>query len=324
VGTRDIRAGQTIRLRARFRDDLGNPADAGNVYVHIFDPDADVDNLTTATVVSGIPTLLGNGIFEYAFSTPNCGPEGTWTDKWQGDLTCQDIESSLFFTVVASGYIEQLDKQIHINDIVEITLGSGIADLSGNFHLEEEYEFEFMTTVSPSYSHIRKIRLEAGGFLAEVPDLTLQSHILEASLEADMLTFAPGKVNSQLYQHARREYVTCLTVDGLLSNIASGALKSKTLGDLSVQYDTQALRSAHNRARDCMEKWLPQLLAGGGARAASQPSYVVKGERDPDRPMVSRLWKPSGLPVANDRIRASGQRRATRTHSPHGTKKKWW
>lgn len=327
MGSRSARAGETIQLRARFFDDLGDPADAGSVFVHIFEPDADITDLTEAMVVSGIPTLLGQGIFEYEFLIPACGPEGTWRDVWEGELTCQNLEAALAFSVVASGVIQQLEQQIYQNDVVEVTIGSGISDLTGSFVLEEQFEFEFMTTANPAYTNLRKVRLEAGGFLRGVPDITLQTHILEASLEADVLTFAPRKVNDQLYLHARREYVTCAASDGLLTNMASGALRSKRLGDFSVEYDTQALKAAHDRAKNCMDKWLPQLLAGGGAKAASQPSYVVKGEHDPDRPTVSRMWKstyPNGLPVANDRAKDPGQRRAKRTHSPHQTKKKWW
>jgi hypothetical protein len=327
MSTRSTRAGEIIRLRARFRDDLGDPADAGSVYVHIFEPDKDTTDLNEAMVVSGLATLLGQGIFEYEFDVPDCGPEGTWHDVWEGELTCQSIEDTLAFSVVASGIVESVEQQIHQNDVVEITIGSGIQDLSGSVHLEEQYEFEFMTTANPAYTNLRKVRLEVGSFVQGVPDATLQTKILEASLEADVLSFLPTKVNDKLYKHARREYVTCLTADGLLNNVASGSLKSKRLGDLAVEYDTASLAKAMDRVKDCMDKWLPQLLAGGGSKAASQPSYVVKGEKDPDRPLVSRMWESTRddrMPVANDRTRKLGERRGKRTHSPHQTKKKWW
>jgi hypothetical protein len=87
VSGRSVRAGETILLRARFKDDLGDPAQAGDVFVHVFEPSTDTTDLTEALVVSGVPTFLGQGIFEYSFDVPDCGPDGTWTDQWEGELT---------------------------------------------------------------------------------------------------------------------------------------------------------------------------------------------------------------------------------------------
>jgi hypothetical protein len=190
---------------------------------------------------------------------------------------------------------------------------------------------EFLTTTSPSYTNLRKVRLEIGGFLGDLADATIQTSILEASLEADVLTFAPGRVNTALYLHARREYTTCSASSLLLHNLVNASLKAKTLGDLSVQYDTNGIRDATNRVRDCMEKWIPQLMAGGGAKAAKNPSFVVKGELDPDRQVVSRMWHSTDhggvgnrIPAANDRLaHTSKNRRALRTYTPNKTKK-WW
>ena len=327
MGGRNVRAGQTINLRARFKDDLGDPAQAGSVYVHIFEPGEDPDDLTNAMVVSGIPTYLGQGIFQYAFDVPVCGPAGEWVDQWQGALTCQNIDADLAFVVVASGLVTEVPCQLFKNDVVEITIGSGIMDLYGNTFLEEDVELQFLTLTDPSYTNLRKVRLEIGGYLGTLPDATIQTAILEGSLEADVLNFTTTLTNSKLFQHARREYATCMAANILLSNVAHGALRSKTLGDFSVSYDTTAIKNAMNRVRDCLDKWAPQLMAGGGAKAAKSPSYVVKGECDPDRPTVSRMWRtmedePTGrrIPAANDRVRATGERRSKRSYK----NKKWW
>jgi hypothetical protein len=327
VSGRTVRAGQTINLRARFRDDVGVNSTASGIAVHIFEPDADFLNLAEAHTVSGVPTLLGEGIYEFAFTVPPCGPDGNWTDRWEGVLTCQTVSGIFSFDVVASGLIQQQSCQLFANDLVQVTIASGIQDITGQSSLESEHEFEFMTTTDPSYTNLRKIRLEIGGFLGSTPDDTLQTAILEASLEADVLTFMTTNTNDAMFNHARREYTTCVASSLLLTNLGNLALKAKTLGDLSVQYDTNGIRDALSRARDCMDKWTPQLTAGGGARAAKNPSLVVKGSRDPDRPTVSRSWEPTDrahivrkVPAANDRVRKIGERRAKRTYIP----KKWW
>lgn len=330
MGSRSIRAGGTIRLRAKFKDDLQDPAQASGVYVHIFEPDADVTDLGNAFLVSGVPIYLGQGIFEYEFSTPLCGPDGLWNDLWVGELTCQTISGVMGFDVTTSGMAQQFDCQLFCNDIVQVNLTSGIQATDGT-NLEEEYDAEFMTTASPAYTNIRKVRLEVGAYINTLPDMVLQLAILEASLEASVLTFAPQLTNSALFQHARREYTTCSASKGLLTNVGNLLLRSKTLADLSVTYDTNGVRNAVASLMDCMDKWEPQLIAGGGAKAATQPSHVVKGELDPDRQAVSRMWMPtdkanpgSRIPAANDRVRQQGQRRHKRTFTKPRSGKKWW
>jgi hypothetical protein len=71
-----------------------------------------------------------------------------------------------------------------------------------------------------------------------------------------------------------------------------------------------------------MDKWLPQLLAAGGAKAAAAPYMVIKGEYDPDRPIPGRIWATptSGDdPAANDMEIPSGYRRGRPIF-----KKRWW
>jgi hypothetical protein len=325
---RSIKAGQTIALRARFRDDLDEVAVASGVYVHIFEPNVDTNNLALAYTVSGVPTYLGQGIYEYQFTAPDCGPEGSWYDKWQGILNCQDLTTVLSFNVSTTTNVTSLGNQLFTNDVVEIILPSGLLATDGSV-LTDEYSFEFMVTTSPSYTNIRKVRLEVGNFISNILDDTIQTSILEASIEADILSFAPVDINSRVYQHARREYVTCLASSILLNNVLSGNLKSKSLGDLSVQYDSIGMSNMLNKLQDCQEKWMPQIMSGG-AKAVKNPSYFVKGALDPDRPAIGRLWE-SGrngyvnadpTPAANTFGKSSNSRRYLSAYLPKT--KKWW
>jgi hypothetical protein len=323
--TRGARAGQTITLRARFKDDLEENAQAQNVYVHIFEPDTTDFDLSNAVEVSGVAQYFGEGIFEYDYVIPSCGPDGMWYDSWQGDLTCQALSGLFTFEVAASGIVRQLPSQLVNNSVVRVILPSGLQASDGT-ELAEEFEFEFMTTTSPAYSNTRKVRLEVGGYVKGLYDDVIQTAILEASLEADVLTFYTETQNTSVYQHARREYVTCLASSILLQNISSGSLKTKTLADLHVEYDTGAIRDAMNTLRECMGRWEPQILAGGLAKATAQPAYVIKGEYDPDRPASSRMWQSTDtggisrrMPAANTRERNTGQRRYLRTYT-----KRYW
>lgn len=316
---RSIRAGETIRLRAQFKDDLGDVAQASSVFVHIFEPDEDVTDLNDALVVSGIPSYLGEGIFEYEYSVPSAGPDGTWHDLWQGVLTSQSLSAALQFEVTTSGEILAIDQQLHTNNVVEITLTSGIQATDGT-NLTDGYVAEFLTTASPVYTNTRKVRLKIGGFIGNLEDDVVQTAILEASVDADTLTFATTIVNNDLYNHARREYTTCVASKMLLGNLNNSLLRSKTLADLSVQYDTNGIIDMTNDLEDCLNKWMPQVMNGGGTRAARAPSMVVKGSLDPDRPVISRMWQSTDdgeptrrVPGANTRVQPIGKRRSVRT-----------
>jgi hypothetical protein len=323
---RSVRAGQEIKLRTRFRDDLGDIAEASGVVVHIYDPTEtifDISDPSNAIVISGVATYLGEGIYEYPYTPPAI--DGIWYDLWQGELTDQTVSGLCSFEVSADGSVSCLSSQLANNNVVHVEIPSGIQPLTGE-GLQELYEFDFMTTTSPAYSSIRKVRLEIGAFVRNLYDDVLQTAILEASLETDVLTFYTTDQNTAVYQHARREYVTCAASSIVLNNIASGVLRSKTLADLHVEYDSTILHKNLDRLYECMARWEPQIIAGGLAKATAQPKGVVKGEYDPDRPVFSRLWASTDtgeisrrVPAANTRERPVGKRRYLRTY-----KKRWW
>jgi len=319
---RGIRAGNTIHLRARFRDDIGDTAEASGVYVNIYQPDGFVSGILDPSylmVVSGVPHYIGEGIFEYDFTPPLSGPDGIWYDEWLGDLTVQTISGLFDFEVTASGLITKVPSQLKQNNVVEIALSSGIQALDETYL--EPYEFSFMTTINPGYTNIRKVRLKVGAYIKDLFDDVIQTQILEGSIEADLLTWNKGP-NTPLYEHARREYVTCLTSYTLLNNVAANLIKAKTLSDLHTEYDPRGLDRTMDDLMDCLNKWEPQLIARGLARDVANPRMVIKGQLDPDRIQSSRMWE-SGtsnrIPAANTRVRSSGSRRYLRTHR----KKNW-
>ncbi len=322
MANREVRAGEAITLRARFQDDLGINIQADHVWLRIFPSDGDVDDPSTAYLSSGNATYFGDGIFEYEFDVPDAGPDGTWYDQWYGDLPAQQVYANLSFEVGASGIVQSFENQLNVNNIVEITLNSGIKATDGGY-LTEDYTFSFMTTTTPTYTAVRKVRLDYGGFLADLYDDTLQLAILEASLEANELTFSDEQ-NTKVFQHARREWTTCKAASILMINLGNNTLRSKSLGDLSVSYDTQGLRDTMAKAIDCMAKWEPQLMSGGYAKAQQNPQYVVKGEMDPDRPTIGRLWHGTDVeptPASNTRAKYSFERRYKSIFSP---KKRYW
>ena len=321
---RTVTAGDLISLRIQFKDDLGVASEAQNVKVFIFQPGVDTsDNANAIDAVGFDPIYLGEGVYEYQYTSP-CTPVGDWADKWVGDLTCQPgLTATLAFSITAgtSEVISFEGPQLSNNNLVTITILPGVASTTGEA-FSEAVELEFFTTLSPYYTSTTKVKLEVGSLVTEIKDLTSAMAILEASIEADALTFSPTEINSELFKHARREYVTAASAFRLVSNVGGNLLKSKTLGDLSVTYDTESHKDTLEYLQEMMRKWGDQLMAGGGAKVIRGPRMVVKGSRDPDKPTFDRMWEGTGTnkkPVANSSKESITGRRSLKTH-----KKRWW
>ena len=321
---RTVTAGGLISLRIQFKDDLGVPSEAENVKVFIFEPGVGTSDNSLAVVPAGSdPIYLGEGVYEYQY-TSACTPVGDWSDKWVGDLPCQaGLTATLTFSVTAgtSEVVSFEGSQLAGNNLVTVTLLPGIASTTGET-FAEAIEVEFLTKLSPYYSSTTKVKLEVGSLIAEIKELTNAMAILEASIEADALTFAPTELNTDLFKHARREYVTAASAFRLVSNVGGNLLKSKILGDLSVTYDTESHKETLQHLQDMMRKWGDQLMTGGGAKAVKNPRLVVKGSRDLDKPVFDRMWEGTGTnkrPIANSATETVTERRSLRTH-----KKRWW
>jgi len=322
--------GQPIILRTRVLDELSGVQQGTNVFVHIFEPGTTVFDISQAYLASGVPEYRGDGIYEYSFDVPVGAASGMWFDYWTGELPYQNVSGLASFMVANEASIYQFGTQLHINNTIEIAIASGIRGVDGSV-LYEPFILTFMTTSDPAYTDVRKVRLEVGAFVQDLDNDTLQESILEASLQAQAIKFSKFEYNSNLYRHARREYTTCLTARILLDNLSVNlGLRSKSLGDLSVSYDPTMMMRMMDKLDNCLAKWEGQVITAGGSRAAAQPNMVVRGELDPDRPSIGRLWQtdPLGsitrrIPAANTKSTVLGQRRSKSTYWPFLTTPGW-
>jgi hypothetical protein len=328
MAIRQVEVGNDIILRALFTDEFSTPVEATNVLVYIFEPGANTNNLFEAINYASpaVPIYNGNGVFELTYSIPSNGTEGAWNDVWVGEILGTSTSATFTFSVTNRGSISTFEEQLYPNNIITITISKDIVVTDGST-LPEDYTFTFLTTTNPSYSNVRKVRLDFGGFLTPIPDDTLQQIILESSIEADRLTFSKIIRNKKLYDHAIREWVTFKTGLTLLSNIQAHLTKGKKLGDFDVLYDTNGIRDVLNRALDMLDKWEPQIMSGGGALEIEQPLMAIKGNNDPDRPMVGRTWdeRNTGIhdwPAANIEKVPRGHRRARSGYDLF--RKKYW
>ncbi|MHA2068511.1 MAG: hypothetical protein ACXABY_29465 [Candidatus Thorarchaeota archaeon] len=333
--------GQPIALTATFLDAGGEVEDPSNITVAVYPPGFDPRNIGVTlddAWVHGVTlsdpgagpyvninqtiTKLSEGKYQYIFTPPADATLGAAFDRWQGTVDLVALDETFSFTIVGGGSIGT--TQLYDNNAVFITLSHTIADTDGNT-LGTDYEMYFTTTYDPHYTSVRRVRLDLGALVADIPDDTINLAIFEASLEAQALSFGlqTFKTNSvaTFFNFARRQYVTCVAEMILLGAISGsssveGGGKSKRLADLQVNFGGGGqFKSLLDRAIGCKLKWEATLTSAGeiGPGTSQKPSMVIKGRYDPDRPEFGREWEPvsthSGIgseyPAANVKSRNS-------------------
>lgn len=207
--------------------------------------------------------------------------------------------------------------QLYINNIVLLELAETIADTDGNL-LTDGFSSYFSTPYSPLYTGIRVIQMDLGNIVEDIPEETIMLAILEASIQADTLTYKTI-VNSTNYHLARKRYTTCLAeailVRGLLTG-NGGERMTKKLGDFEVQRfgNNEDLRGTLGQLEDCMLTQLPIIQSGGelGPYTSVKPQVSVKGALAEDAIYVRRQWEPtSGVGVSNGRSAGNSSRYAS-------------
>ena len=262
---------------------------------------------------------IDTGKYRYTFLIPADSDFGAALDNWRGVVDSQNLNEVFTFTVVGGGSVGT--TQLYENNAVIIELKSTIAATDGTT-LGQDYRWHFTTTYNPIYSSVRRVRLDLGPLIKDIPDDTINLAIFEASLEANALIFGVLNPSNWKYFHfARRQYVTCLAEVILLGSLmgsGGGGAKSKRLADLDVDYDGN-LDDLMSKALACLAKYEPVLTSAGelAAGTSQRPSMVIKGISDPDRPNVGRGWEPTSsylgadvqMPAANIKSRYSWKRR---------------
>jgi len=345
-GTTVLR-GQPITLSITFFDAGNNPIDpTSGPLVDIFPAGKNPNNIITvdadALVLNASRTSfgdsgqqgsnfiirIGTGRYEYTFNIPtdpNIAPLGNWYHRWNGTVDGSPLEEVFTFVVIGGGSIGA--SQLYPNNRVNISILPGIKADDGS-ELTEAFQSYYTTTYNPLYCSTRTLRIHYGPFLKRIPDDTLNLLMFETSIEADAFTFRqPAPAQQALFKHARRQFVCCMAACTLLSNQLDVASGSKSLGDLSIELGAVTvgpnnINAALQKAIDCMTKWRLMLQNGAGGFNLKS-SGVVKGDSDPDRPFIGRLWQTGGvhgLPAANTKIYNPGvSRRGLRGFSNRST-----
>lgn len=341
--------GSAIPLTITFFDATGVPTDPSalkvSVYPPTYDPregaeDADAWVLDATTTSGGtgdyadpatLITKIDTGRYQFSFTVPTAADAGTAYDRWEATLNNASIDETFTFTVASGGVVGE--SQLYNNNAVYIKLHSTIASTDGET-LGDDYETYFTTTYDPLYVSARRLRLELGNLIVNVPDDLINWAIFEAGLEAIAFTFGTVTTDTtsayRFFEFARRQYVTCVAMLILLTAMNNGEFgggsKSKRLADLNISFSGGQVDDIFRRAMSCRVKWQATLTSAGevGPGTSSRPSMVVKGANDPDRPEFGRQWEPtstytslgSEYPAANTDVKQSiYHRRYRKTYS---------
>lgn len=308
--------GQTVTLRAMFSDSCGNPIniDSGSVYIYnetptlswseIFDTQ---DYSESYDSVSSI-TKISDGFYEIEYTVP-AENEGLWNDMWVVEINGIPMYNIFSFKVEKLGNISL--QVVGENTLVVVLLDPSIADIYGNT-LGEEYQLSFSTKYNPYYSSVDLIRLEVGKWLDAVPDDTISLFIHWASIEADNITGAKVR-NKSMYEMARTKFVIYDVALRVLMLPVSLGGKTKRLGDLMIQNDS-SFKDIIPELKKEREEWFRVTNAGGTIVPGQglDPTFAVKGLRDPDRGLIGRGWHSSlnyhyRQPAGNIRVRKKGE-----------------
>lgn len=334
--------GQVIELTASFYDAADEYADPSNLKVSIYPPgknpesgsvtitDAWVYDITLTDPGLGpeasaeVVERLSEGNYRYKFTVPADANLGAAYDKWEGTVDLQDLDETFAFVIVGGGSVGI--TQIYENNVVFIQLDKTVAASDGST-LATSYKTYFTTSYLPLYSAVRRVRLDLGSLIDNIPDDTINLAIFEASLEANALSFGTITQNVSFFQFARKQYVTCLAEVTLLTGMGGGkggGGKSKRLADLAVTYQGN-IDDLLKKALACMARWESVLTSSGALSpfVSQRPEYAIKGNYDPDRPNPGRLWEPTSsylgadvsMPAANIKSKYSTNRRYKRDFS---------
>ncbi len=318
-------SGETVSLRAIFRDPAGNPVDPDSVVgppitytltLYIYDETAtaatiqaaiDADDYSGAaiTVTSSSLTRISTGFFEYLWAIPEGTDTGTWHDVWVCEIN--GVEAADYFAIEVVETPEIEIQTIGENTLIVIVLDSSIAGDSGNT-LEDEVQLSFSTRYNPYYASTDLVRLECGSWIDGIPGDTLALMIHWSSISADAYV-GNTQYSSPRFQTARTKFVI---FDAALRSLVLPANlggKTKSLGDLFIKNDSnfEAVIADLKWER---EQWARVMNAGGQIVPGQSlaPDFGVKGTYDPDRRKIGRLWaKPEDynyqMPMTNTKSR---------------------
>lgn len=181
--------------------------------------------------------------------------------------------------------IQLNDGDLEKNTEYLVVVRETIQNASKTASLGEVYFWSFMTTLSPLYGDIERVRSDIQSFATNISDSTIYKYMHEASIEArDIVTRRDASIDlTENIPHYVHQYVRAKAAYDLLVSVYTSTMNetgvTKVLGDLQIQRSsgTANISKVLQEFKDRIKPWLDELR-GHTNRGYARPSTVVRGE----------------------------------------------
>jgi len=227
-------------------------------------------NITTlATIIAEFSSALQSVNVQVAVNVERATwPFDTVPDLYQpsgfvmGNLSLSGDAKTLYIPI-PSGY----------NSLPDNTLYQCIIEADSTTGLGSDYSWLFFSKFDPAYAHPRQVRSKTGTQFSDVPDSLIWFLIHENSRYVDFKLGIHYSTNADVPENVNR-WVVCKTAQDLYEQVfgtavsgVNGSIIQKTLGDLTIKYDSASSGTKYSSAvpksiSDCVANtWL--ILTGG-------------------------------------------------------------
>lgn len=173
-----------------------------------------------------------------------------------------------------------MDESFRCNSDIFVKLLEDFVTVSGTtYTLASDYEFEFRTVLHPMLTTARAVKSMLLHSISGLSDKIIDEYILTSSLDV-LHTYFNGTLTSAIATNRWvRRLVTCLSAKNIAMSVLGGyigVLERRTLGDLTVQYDSGKIKDALSSVEECIFRAEAEVEGGNsdhGVKSENTTKY---------------------------------------------------
>jgi len=240
-----------------------------------FDAPVVWQNIATGTPIV-ITTIPLDDIDAYV---PTIEPHGAELE--QGDVTIEYLPPSI---MEHDSIRITLPTPFRCNSDISVDIEKEFVSISGAasaYYLDDDYSFEFRTILCPMFTTARAVKAQMRHSVSGLSDKIIDEYILAVSLDIIAMYFNGTYPTCYTTDRWVKKLATCLTVKKLTGSVLGGhvgIVRERTLGDLKIVYDSNALRESSAAVDECIYAAESNILSNGhsrhGVKSGNTNDYV--------------------------------------------------